>query len=129
VAASPPQSIPEIVNDLKELLVTYTKQQTIDPLRPVGAALKRAIPGGLMVGFGGCFLALGVLRGLQLLERMQGFWSFAPYVLVGLFLCAWSGILVLKIKKRAPVAAGVEIVSPRSSTDADVHPSPSGARP
>ncbi len=126
MAASPPQSIPEIVNDLKELLVDYTKQQTIDPLRPVGSALKRGIPGGLLVGFGGFFLALGVLRGLQLLEQMQGFWSFAPYLIVTVLLAVWSGLLIRKIGKGAPVTNGVAPDSPQSSNDTTT-PEPRGS--
>lgn len=109
MAASPPKSIPEIFSDLWELLKAYAKQETVDPLKPLGSKLKFGVPGGFLLAFGGFFLALGLLRGLQQIEQMQGFWSFGPYFVVAVALGLWSWLLYRMItKKPAPVAAAVK---------------------
>ncbi len=112
-----PKSIPEVLADLVDLVKTYAKQETVDPLKPLGTYLKFGVPGGLLVGLGGCFLALGLLRGLQRIEWFGGGPSFLPYVIVVVALGAWSALLVRKITARPdPVARPrVEAVDPEGS--------------
>jgi uncharacterized membrane protein YidH (DUF202 family) len=70
--------------DLKDLLVAYLKQETLDPLRNSGRYLARGIGGALLIGLGVVFLAIGALRALQTETRdgLDGNWTAAIYLIV-----------------------------------------------
>lgn len=51
--------------DLQKMLVSYAKQETIEPLKTLGNYLKWGILGALCMFLGAFFLGLGVLRLLQ----------------------------------------------------------------
>ena len=51
--------------DLQKMLVSYAKQETVEPLKSLGNYLKWGIAGALFVFMGAFFIGLGVLRGLQ----------------------------------------------------------------
>jgi hypothetical protein len=81
VADNPQQTIRE----LKELLIAYAKQETIDPLKGLGRYVAFGIAGALLLGTGITFLAVGALRALQGDHdgpHFTGNWSWAPYAIV-----------------------------------------------
>jgi hypothetical protein len=90
-ATSPPPSapLPQLFLELRELVVTYVKQETIVPLRQLGRYVGFGIAGALMLGTGTLLLAVGGLRALQTEtgSTFTGDWSWAPYgiVVVALF--------------------------------------------
>ena len=73
----------DLIGELRELVVTYAKQETVDPLRSLGRFLALGLAGAVLLGLGGVFLVVGTLRVLQ--EEtggaFDGNWSFVPYVI------------------------------------------------
>jgi len=71
------------VNELKDLLVAYAKQETVDPVRSLGRYLGFGLAGSLLVGLACIFLPLGLLRALQAETgtALTGNWSWVPYAL------------------------------------------------
>ncbi len=67
--------------EIQTLIVSYAKQETIDPLKSLGTFLAWGISGALFVFLGVFFLGLGVLRLLQ--ETFDGshIGSAAPYAI------------------------------------------------
>jgi hypothetical protein len=98
-SAPPERSGPTAqLHELRELVVGYAKQETVDPLRTLGRSLGYGIAGSIMLGLGLTLLLLALLRGLQQIELFNdpltldgGTWSWAPYLItlvVGLVLIA-----------------------------------------
>ena len=87
--------------DLKDLLVGYLKQETLDPLRNSGRYLGFGIGGALLVGLGVLLAAFGALRALQTETRdaFDGNWSIAPYLIVIVLLVAGAGACVAAVRK------------------------------
>lgn len=79
--AAETKSLPEIASELKDLLVDYAKQETIDPLKGLGRFVGFGVGGSILLGLGVTLLGLGLLRVLQaeLDDTFDGNWSFAPY--------------------------------------------------
>ena len=73
------------VNELKELVIGYAKQETVDPVKSLGRYLGFGIAGSILVGVGVCLSLLGLLRLLQSLEVFDddglhpGAMSLVPY--------------------------------------------------
>ena len=84
-----PKSVQQVVSELKELTVTYAKQETVDPVKGLGKFIAFGIAGSLMLGVGLVLWALAGLRALQTEtgDTFDGAWSWAPYLLT-LLLCA-----------------------------------------
>lgn len=77
-------SLPQLVLELKDLLVTYFKQETMVPLQQLGRYLAFGIAGSVLMGTGVMLVALGCLRLLQTETgtTFTGNWSWVPYVIV-----------------------------------------------
>lgn len=58
-------SFQDTVRELWELLKAYARQETIDPLRPVGRRIGFGIAGSLLFSVGWILVALGTVRFLQ----------------------------------------------------------------
>jgi hypothetical protein len=77
-------SLPQLVIELKDLIVAYLRQETVVPLKQLGRYLAFGIAGSLLMGVGVLLLALGGLRLLQT-ETGDTFaddWSWVPYLIV-----------------------------------------------
>jgi len=77
------------VTELKDLVVSYAKQETLDPLKVLWSHLGYGIAGSICLGTGICFGLLALLRGLQTVtifndpaEADGGTFSWAPYFIV-----------------------------------------------
>ncbi len=87
--APPPPSGPLAqVTELKDLVVAYAKQETVDPLKTLRRYLSYGLTGALFIGAGLCFGLLALLRGLQEIDLFDdpasangGTWSFVPYLI------------------------------------------------
>lgn len=103
MAAPEPKSIPEVMSELKELTVTYAKQETVDPLKSLTRFVAWGLPGKLLQAIGFSLLALALLRALQT-ETGTVFastWSFVPYLIVAVFLMVIGFRWYLKMMQEA----------------------------
>jgi hypothetical protein len=87
--------LPQLVSELRDLVVDYVKQQTLVPLRRLGRELAFGIAGSALLGVGVLFLALGGLRALQTETdgNLSGDWSWAPYLIVVVALLAGAALV------------------------------------
>jgi hypothetical protein len=90
-----PPPLPQLVTELRDLVVTYVKQQTLVPLQQLGRYVGFGVLGSLLMGFGVAFLGVSVLRALQTetSDTFAGDWSWVPYVITFVAL-ALGGALV-----------------------------------
>ena len=95
------RSVSDSVQELKDLLVAYAKQETIDPLRNLGRFLGFGLGGMVLLLLGTLFLSLSALRALQTQtgDVFDGFWSWVPYVIVLLALSLLAYLSVRRISR------------------------------
>ena len=85
----------ETLRELRELIVAYVKQETIDPIKGLGRYIAFGIVGALLIGTGIIFVEIGVLRlleGTSSDPHFTGNWSWAPYAIVVVASLATAGI-------------------------------------
>ena len=94
-------SIPDTIRDLWDLLVAYTKQETIDPLRNIGRFIAYGVGGMLILTVGCILLSLSALRALQTQtgDVFAGFWSWVPYLVITIVLAGLVGVAISRIGK------------------------------
>jgi len=96
--------LPQLVTELRELVVTYVKQQTLVPLQKLGRYIGFGILGSLLLGFGVLFLGVSALRALQTEtdDTFAGDWSWAPYLITFVALLLGGALVWLaRTAKRA----------------------------
>ncbi len=98
------ESLPAELRELVDLIVTYAKQQTIDPLKQLGRWVAFGIAGALLVGVGFLLVGVGLLRAFQsdpaVGKHLGGDWSWVPYVVVVVFLAAVIALMVRRMSQR-----------------------------
>jgi hypothetical protein len=99
-----PKSIPEVVQELWELLKAYAQQETIDPLRGLGRYLGFGLAGAALLSLGLFFLAMSALRVLQSEtgDAFTGWRSALPYLIVLVLVGAVAGVAISRIGKGQP---------------------------
>jgi hypothetical protein len=92
----------ETIRELKELVIAYAKQETVDPLKGLGRYVGFGVGGALLLGAGVMFLAIGALRALQSQTgtTFTGNWSWVPYFIVVVGLLISAGIVWMARGKR-----------------------------
>lgn len=100
--SSSSKGIPTLAVELKDLVVAYAKQETLEPIKGLGRFIAFGVAGSILLATGLVLLVLALLRGLQteLADTFDGNWSFAPY-LITLVAC----VVVLALSARAIGAA------------------------
>ena len=100
--------LPQLVLELRDMVVTYVKQETLVPLQQLGRYMAFGIAGSLLLGLGAALIGIGGLRALQTEtgETFTGDWSWAPYliVFVALLLCSaltWKTRVGWRARKEA----------------------------
>lgn len=95
------KSIPQVLGELKELTVTYAKQETIDPLKGLGRFVGFGVGGSFLLGIGVCLLALSGLRALQTEtgSTFTGNLSWIPYLMATALLLILASFSVLAISR------------------------------
>ena len=98
-----PPSLPQLVLELRDLVVAYFKQEAITPLRSLLRYAAFGIGGAILLGFGALFLGVGLLRVLQTETNgtFSGDWSWVPYLIVVVILFACAGLVWLARGARA----------------------------
>lgn len=86
--ATPSKGLPTLAVELKDLVVAYAKQETVEPIKGLGRFIAFGVAGSLLLATGLLLLVLALLRVLQaeLADVFDGNWSFAPY-LITLVIC------------------------------------------
>jgi len=89
--------LPQLVTELKDLVVTYVKEQTLVPLKSLGRYIGFGIAGSLMLGIGVVFLAMSCLRALQTQTdgTFDGNWSWVPYLITFVALLIGAAVVWL----------------------------------
>ena len=92
-----PPPLPQLVTELRDLVVTYLRQQTILPLQQLGRYVGFGILGSLLLGFGVLFLAMSGLRALQTEtgDTFSGDWSWVPYLIMFVVLVLGAALVWL----------------------------------
>lgn len=100
---TPTKGAADQANELKELVVGYAKQETVDPLKVLGQKLGWGAAGSVLVALGSFFLVLATLRGLQQIDvfnrtgdPLGGWFSWVPYIVAMLV-----GAIVIGLCARA----------------------------
>lgn len=95
------KSVPTLVNEFKDLLIAYAKQETVDPLRDLARFLIFGLIGAVLISVGGVLLALGILRMIQYeaAPHLTGNLSWVPYFGAVLFCLIVVGLAVSRIAK------------------------------
>ena len=72
------------ISDVVDVVKTYAKQETVDPLKNAGRFLAFGAAGAVVLGIGLALIVLGLLRLVQteLDNLARGGWSFVPYAIV-----------------------------------------------
>jgi hypothetical protein len=98
-AQSPDKSMTTVVRELWQLVLTYLKQETIDPIKSLGRFLLWGALGSFLLGIGAVLVLLAWLRFLQTEtgDTFDGNWSFAPYVIVLLLAGGVAGVAASRI--------------------------------
>ncbi len=75
--------MPQLITELRDLVVTYFKQQTLVPLQALGRYIAFGVVGSLLMGVGVLFLGMSALRALQTEtgDTFSGDWSWVPYLI------------------------------------------------
>jgi hypothetical protein len=78
------KSLPTLASELWDMVRTYAKQETVEPLKGLARFVAFGAAGSLMIGIGTVLLALAGLRALQTETgpTFEGSWSWAPYLIV-----------------------------------------------
>jgi ABC-type multidrug transport system permease subunit len=82
--------------ELRTLLTSYAKQETIEPLKGLGKYLKFGLPGAILMGTGLFLVCLSVLRALQTQtgDHLTGSLSWVPYFVTVIVLVVAIVVLV-----------------------------------
>lgn len=85
--------------DLKELIVAYVKQETIEPIKGLGRFLAFGLLGSFLLSVGTLMLVLAGLRALQTETgtMFAGNFSWAPYFVVFVVALGMGGITLSRI--------------------------------
>jgi hypothetical protein len=104
----PDKSPQRQIAELKDLVVGYAKQETLEPLRGLGRYLAFGLAAALLASIGLVFVGIGVLR----LVQTDGFgWidgaglsSWVPYLLSVVVLGGVAAVVWLRASKRSEEA-------------------------
>lgn len=76
------KTIAQVLSELWELTVSYTKQETVEPLKGLGRFIGFGVAGSVLTGIGVLLLSLAGLRVLQTHtdDHLSGNLSWIPYL-------------------------------------------------
>lgn len=86
--------LPQVLQELFQLIVAYFQQETVVPLKQLGRYIAFGLVGALLLGIGVLLLAMSGLRALQdeTGTTFSGNWSWAPYGIMFVALLAGGAI-------------------------------------
>lgn len=95
------KSVPTLVIELKDLVIAYAKQETVDPMRSLLRFLLYGMIGAVFISIGVVLLALAILRCIQTETgvHLSGDLTWVPYSGGVLFALVVAGLAVSRIAK------------------------------
>jgi len=95
--AKRPPPLPQLVTELRDLVVRYFREQTLVPLQQLGRYIGFGVLGSLMLGFGVVFVGMAGLRALQdeTGDTFAGDWSWVPYLIMFVVLLIGAALVWL----------------------------------
>jgi len=95
----PGTALPQLVIELRDLIIAYVRQETVTPIKNLGRYILFGVGGALLLGLGVVLLGVGALRLLQTEtgSTFRGDWSWAPYGIVFVALIA-GGLITWKAR-------------------------------
>ena len=92
------RSVGAVIGELRQMIVTYIKQETTAPLRGAFRYVRLGLIGGLIAVVAAVFTAVGGLRVAQTADVMdidRGAWSWLVYLVVGLVAIGVGALFVM----------------------------------
>src|SRR5687767_14911731 len=95
------KSVPAVLAELKDLTVTYARQETVDPIKGLGRFIGFGVGGSLVLGIGLILISLAALRAMQTETgtMFTGNWSWVPYLITVVLLGGLAALAVNAIRK------------------------------
>jgi hypothetical protein len=95
--AKRPPPLPQLVTELRDLVVRYVREQTLIPLQKLGRYIGFGVLGSLLLGFGVVFVGMAGLRALQdeTGDTFTGDWSWVPYLIMFIALLLGAALVWL----------------------------------
>ena len=96
------KSIPQVLTELWEMLVSYGKQETVEPLKGLGRFVAFGMGAAILGSAGIILVTLAGLRVLQTHtdEHLTGSLNWVPYLAALVLLGALIGLAVSRIKPK-----------------------------
>ena len=93
------KKLSEIVQELWDLVRAYALQETVDPIKKLGAYVAWGGGGSAIISLGVFFLAMSALRFMQTEtgDAFVGEFSWVPYLVVALALCGVCAFAIRRI--------------------------------
>lgn len=91
----------QTLRELRDLVVAYAKQETVDPIKGLGRYIAYGVGGAALIGTGVFFIAIGLLRALQTetgehltdsISLTSDNWSWVPYAIVAVLLLGGAAL-------------------------------------
>jgi len=96
-------SIQRDLEEVRDLLLRYFREQTVQPLKELGRFILYGAIGSIFVAFGVVIGLLGLLRMFQdLFPVLDGSLSFIPYLIVVVLALLVGALIVQRIFAGAP---------------------------
>lgn len=93
------------IDELKEIVVSYAKQETLDPLKDIGRYVAWAVGGALLLGVGVVFVSIALVRLLQTEGpnwlHKRGWSTVYPYLIVLVLLAVGAVLTLRQTRKRS----------------------------
>jgi hypothetical protein len=96
------KSIPQVLTELWEMLISYAKQETVEPLKGLGRFVAFGMGAAIVGGIGIVLLTLAGLRALQTHNdsHLDGNWNWIPYLAALVLLGLLIALAVSRIKPK-----------------------------
>lgn len=97
----------QTIRELRELVVAYAKQETIEPIKGLGHYIFWGLTGAFLMGMGALFAEIGFLRLMQYdtFPHLTGNWSWVPYLaVVAVSILAAAAIWAARRKRKSTKA-------------------------
>ena len=105
------QALPALVSELRDLVVRYLRQETLDPIKDLGRFVLFGVLGSMVIVIGLTLLLVGLLRGLQeeTGTTFTGNLTWVPYgicALTGLTVAVLAGAAISRGRGKARAKRG-----------------------